>query len=180
MKIYTKSGDKGVTSLANGVRVSKAELRLETYGTADELNAHFGVLQSMLADTEGGAPYAGQILWVQNKLFNLGAMLSSAPGEWITDADVQQLEKWIDEIQETLPVLRAFTLPTGSVMIATAHVCRTVTRRLERLMVRLDENEPEPNMPVALKFVNRLSDFCYVLARKSVILQKKEPFVWKK
>jgi cob(I)alamin adenosyltransferase len=65
-------------------------------------------------------------------------------------------------------------------MIATAHVCRTVTRRLERLMVRLDENEPDPNMPVALKFVNRLSDFCYVLARKSVILQKKEPFVWKK
>lgn len=180
MKIYTKTGDKGVTSLANGVRVSKGEQRLETYGTADELNAHFGVLQSMLAETEGGTVYAEQILWVQNKLFNLGAMLSSAAGEWITETDVQQLEHWIDAIQETLPPLRAFTLPAGSVLIASAHVCRTVTRRLERLMVRLDENEPEPNMPIALQFVNRLSDFCYLLARKSVILQKKEPIVWKK
>lgn len=180
MKIYTKTGDKGVTSLANGVRVSKAELRLETYGTADELNAHFGVLHCLLSETEGGADYAEQILWVQNKLFNLGAMLSSAAGEWITAAEVQQLEQWIDAIQKDLPVLRSFTLPTGSVMIATAHVCRTVTRRLERLMVRLDENEPDPNMPVALQFVNRLSDFCYVLARKCVIMQKKAPFLWKK
>lgn len=190
--IYTKTGDNGTTSLANGERVNKSSLRLDTYGTADELNSYFGWLIALLQHVGEQLPltepvrditvHSKQLGIVQNKLFNLGALLSCAPGEWITEADVTDVEHWIDAIQAELPPQHAFLLPAGSEAIAAAHICRTVTRRLERLIVRLSELEPSPDsqLLIAIRWVNRLSDYCYVLARKCAILQKKSPVEWKK
>lgn len=196
--IYTKTGDNGTTSLASGERVPKSDLRIETYGTADELNSYFGWLGAMLGRMRGEilldkpqsdvTIHCAQVLTIQNKLFNLGAFLSCAPGDWITEADVTEVEHWIDKLQSELPPQHAFLLPAGSEEIAAAHICRTVTRRLERLMVQLDDqvqaNEPAPHfddqLKIALRWVNRLSDFCYVLARKCNILLEKSPIEWKK
>lgn len=193
--IYTKTGDNGTTSLANGERVNKSNLRLETYGTADELNAYFGWLNALLAQVGEQLPltepirdvtvHIKQLGVIQNKLFNLGAFLSCAPGEWLTDADVADVEHWIDAIQAELPPQHAFILPAGSEAIAAAHICRTVTRRLERLMVRLaeengTENDENNDLKIAIRWVNRLSDYCFVLARKCANLQKKSPVEWKK
>jgi len=194
--IYTKTGDNGTTSLANGERVSKTDPRIEAYGTADELNSYFGWLRALLEQVgnqpsgevqSGVSVHINQLAVVQNKLFNLGAMLSCAPGQWITPADVTEVEHWIDAIQAELPPQHAFILPAGSEAIAAAHICRTVTRRLERLMVNLAQ-DGKPNAPetasddlaVAVRWVNRLSDFCFVLARKCAIFQKKSPIEWKK
>ena len=196
--IYTKTGDDGTTSLANGNRVRKSGLQIETYGTADELNSYFGWLKALLEEVGGQIPldeplsdvavHTRQLGVVQNKLFNLGALLSSAPGEWLGEADVREVEQWIDAILAELPPQHAFILPAGSEAIAAAHICRTVTRRLERLMVRLAETMPEDpaetgqkeQLMTAIRWVNRLSDFCFVLARKCTILQKKSPVEWKK
>ena len=192
--IYTKTGDNGTTSLANGQRVRKSDLQIETYGTADELNSFFGWLNALLHQIGEQLPpdeplsdvavHVEQVGVIQNKLFNLGAQLSCAQGEWITEADVTEVEHWIDAIQDELPAQHAFILPAGSEAIAAAHICRTVTRRLERLMVALAEQTtqltPDETLTVATKWVNRLSDYCFVLARKCTILQKKTPVEWKK
>lgn len=153
MSIYTKTGDNGTTSLANGMRVPKTDMRLEAYGTADELNSFVGWLRSHMEEQE-------RLEWIQNKLFNLGAQLSEAPGEWITEADVHRVEQWIDAIQAELPPLRAFILPGGNEAVSLCHVCRTVTRRLERLMVAMEAPR------LSREFVNRLSDFFFVLSRE--------------
>ena len=189
--IYTKTGDKGTTSLANGERVSKCDAHIEAYGTADELNSFFGWLRALLEQLphEEVQVYTAQIATVQNKLFNLGAFLSFAPGEWLTETDVRDVEQWIDAIQAELPPQHAFILPAGSEAIAAAHICRTVTRRLERQMVRLAENNlqnegenamQKEDLMRAIRWVNRLSDYCFVLARKCTIIQKKSPIEWKK
>lgn len=175
MKIYTKTGDKGQTSLANGQRVAKTDARLECYGTADELNSWVGLLRARTDES-----HQERLGEIQNKLFNLGALLAEAEGDdWITAADVQRIEGWIDEIQSELEPMRAFILPGGSETVATCHLCRTVTRRLERLMVGLYSNGGEER-PAALQWVNRLSDFWFVLARKIAKEQKKSIFLWKK
>ena len=195
--IYTKTGDDGTTALASGTRVRKSDLRIETYGTSDELNSYFGWLGALLAELAEQLPPDGPLadvtmhIWqvsvVQNKLFNLGAYLSLAPGTWLAEADVSEIEHWIDAIQAELPPQHAFILPAGSQVIAAAHICRTVTRRLERLMVRLAEAEctaeqtdGKRQLSTAIRWVNRLSDYCFVLARKCTILQKKSPVEWKK
>ena len=188
--IYTKTGDNGTTSLANGERVSKTDRRIDTYGTADELNACFGYLGALLERIGEQLPpdetqadvsvYITQIGVVQNKLFNLGAFLSCAPGEWLGADDVAEVEHWIDALQAELPPQRAFILPAGGEAIAAAHICRTVTRRLERQMVQLAETDTDQQLKTALKWVNRLSDYCFVLSRKCAILQKKAPIEWKK
>jgi cob(I)alamin adenosyltransferase len=174
MKIYTKGGDKGRTTLANGSRTSKADPRLETYGTADELNSFVGLLRSKTGD--GTQP---QLEWIQNRLFNLGAMLAAAEGEWISLDDVRQLEEWIDEMQAGQPPLKAFILPGGNEPVALCHVCRTVTRRLERQMVVARE-QGTPIDSEAMQFVNRLSDFWFVLALKQAENDKISLFFWKK
>lgn len=158
--IYTKTGDKGTTSLASGQRVAKTDARIETYGTADELNSFVGLLKAECEyhDTKK------QLNYIQNKLFNLGAFLSEAPGEWITEADGHILEGYIDAMQLQVPPQRAFVLPAGNRFMALSHVCRTITRRLERKMVALAP-EPDEQMQASLIFVNRLSDYFFVLAR---------------
>lgn len=176
MKIYTKTGDQGLTSLANGQRVSKADLRLECYGTADELNSWVGMAYCRLGQQE-----QEQMQWLQNRLFNLGALLAGAEGDdWITADDVRVIEQWIDAIQEQLEPLRAFILPAGNEAIATCHICRTITRRLERQMVALFSEQPDPRQNNCLQWVNRLSDFFFVLARKITKEQKISLFLWKK
>ena len=164
MAIYTKTGDKGETSLANGQRVAKTDVRIEAYGTVDELNSWIGMLSSGMANCElrttNGGCIPEQLERVQNKLFNIGASLSCAPGEWITAEDVREIELWIDAMQAELPPMRAFVLPAGGESVCRCHVCRTVCRRAERRMIEVEgcpENE--------LKYINRLSDYLFVLAR---------------
>ena len=181
MKIYTKTGDKGQSSLADGTRVSKSDLRLEAYGTADELNAYVGWLRTKVENTDDQ-----QCLdWIQNKLFNLGAGLAEAPGEWIVEADVTQLEQWIDVMQADLEPMRGFILPGGNEATALCHVCRTITRRLERCIVRLTETDNSNNLNVEkyavfVHFVNRMSDFWFQFARKLAKNAHISLFLWKK
>ena len=166
MKIYTKSGDKGRTSLATGKRVSKSDLRLEAYGTADELNSFIGWLRSLIVQSKGDwiVRVDEQLGWVQNRLFDLGAILAGSDMP-LAEAAVNQLEVWIDEMQLELPELRAFILPGGSDAVSVCHVCRTVVRRLERNMVVWHEETGETVADEVWQFVNRLSDYCFVLAR---------------
>ncbi len=171
--IYTKTGDKGTTSLANGERVPKTDLRIEAYGTVDELNSWFGLLRVTVTG-DGLQLTDRQLEWIQNKLFNLGAALSEAPGEWITDADVQQLEHWIDAMQAELPKMKAFLLPAGSEPVCRCHLCRTVCRRAERQMIHCQADE------VYLRFMNRLSDYCFVLARFIACRQNEQEIAWNK
>ena len=164
--IYTKTGDKGQTSLASGQRVAKTDARIEAYGTVDELNSWIGKLRVSYGSME--------LLWIQNKLFNLGAALSEAPGEWIVEADVKQLEQWIDAVQAQLPQLRSFVLPAGNELACTCHICRTVCRRAERRMIEAQADA------IALQFINRLSDYLFVLARYLNCHFKMAEEVWKK
>lgn len=174
MKIYTKTGDEGMTSLVGGTRISKADVRLEAYGTVDELNSHIGLLLSFMRD-EGLDAKAGddaRILdLVQMKLFNAGSILATdeehahmAEKMALTDEDISVLEKGIDDILASLPVVHSFLLPAGCKSASQAHVCRTVCRRTERCILRLHELHPQ-SAGVRM-YVNRLSDYLFVLARK--------------
>ena len=173
MAIYTKTGDKGTTALANGERVSKTDVRIEAYGTVDELNSWLGLLDASLSDDRRNDIHE-QILWVQNKLFNLGAGLSEAPGEWILEEDVHQLEEWIDAMQNEVPKQNCFLLPSGSEPVCRCHVGRTICRRAERRMIDAKADERY------VRFINRLSDFLFVLARYITFVRKESETGWKK
>ena len=164
-RIYTKLGDSGETALVGGQRVPKDDLRIEAYGTVDELNAFIGV-----ATVSCEQPQLTSILRrVQHELFNLGSILATKPEDVhpkqprVTDAEVKQLEREIDEMNADLPKLRSFVLPGGSRISAELHVCRTVCRRAERLLVSLARREPVP--PEAIRYLNRLSDALFVWSR---------------
>lgn len=167
--IYTKTGDKGITSLANGERVVKTDPRVEAYGTVDELNSWVGLLRSGNSEK-----WQDQLEWIQNKLFNLGAKLSQAPGEWITESDVHQVEMWIDAMQANLPKQKGFLLPAGGEQACRCHVCRTVCRRAERRMIEAAADE------TALRFINRLSDYFFVLTRDIAFSLNESEIEWKK
>lgn len=164
--IYTKTGDKGQTSFANGQRVAKTDARIEAYGTVDELNSWIGALRVLAEDV--------QLEWIQNKLFNLGALLSEASGEWITDEDVKQLEAWIDEMQAVVPPQRSFILPCGGEAVSRCHICRTVCRRAERKMIEANADT------IAMCFINRLSDYLFVKSRWIAYNNQEEETAWKK
>ena len=166
MKIYTKSGDKGRTSLASGKRVSKSDLRLEAYGTADELNSVVGWLRSSIHPEMGvwATEVDNELGWLQNRLFDVGAILAGAEMEF-SENYVLCLESWMDGMDAELPVLKEFVLPGGGEQVSRSHICRCVCRRLERCVVRwLEECEQECEC-IELRFVNRLSDYFFVLAR---------------
>ena len=184
MKIYTKTGEQGSTSLIGGTRVSKASVQLEAYGTSDELNSFIGWLRA----TELGSEIDGILARVQNKLFNLGAYLAlddktpPTDSTCIKEEDVVFLEHAIDDIENTLPKVFAFIIPGGSERISRCHICRTVCRRLERRMVELferTENDSE-QARLTLQFVNRLSDFLFILSKKVAQNEKKDLFLWEK
>ncbi|MEP3843849.1 MAG: cob(I)yrinic acid a,c-diamide adenosyltransferase [Paracoccaceae bacterium] len=167
-KIYTKTGDAGETALGNGVRVAKHSLRVSSYGTSDELNSFVGVARLVAAPEMDAA-----LSLIQNDLFDLGAdlcrpdMAKDAESEYpplrMTDAQVERLESEIDAMNENLETLRSFILPGGSALSAQLHVCRTVSRRAERLTVELAT--VEAINPAAVKYLNRLSDWFFVAAR---------------
>lgn len=168
-RIYTKRGDAGETSLAGGQRVSKDSARIEAYGTVDELNAFTGLaVVSCMLDPRM-APLLMILRRVQHELFNLGSILATLPEDVhpkqarITAAEVLQLEREIDEMNETLPSLRSFVLPGGTRLNAELHVTRTVCRRAERLLIVLARSE---DVPVeAIQYLNRLSDAMFVWSR---------------
>lgn len=164
MKIYTKTGDTGMTGLIGGVRVPKHHLRVECYGNVDELNSCLGLVRSVTADDRVLATLAA----IQDRLFTAGAYLAAAPGNKmilpeLDEADVSVLEKEIDRMTAILPELKNFILPGASTPGAYAHLARCVCRRAERLVVHLAETE-EIDLLV-LRYLNRLSDYLFTLAR---------------
>ncbi|PWG81731.1 cob(I)yrinic acid a,c-diamide adenosyltransferase [Pararcticibacter amylolyticus] len=166
MKIYTKTGDKGFTSLIGGTKVPKYDLRIESYGTVDELNSYIGLVR----DQEISDHHKEILMMIQEKLFVIGAILASDPDKSrmklpeISMEDVSVLEKEIDAMDEVLPELRHFVLPGGSTMVSFCHIARCVCRKAERFTVHLAEESVVPG--VILVFLNRLSDYLFVLARK--------------
>ena len=190
--VYTRTGDAGQTSLIGGTRVSKTDLRLEAYGTVDELNAQLGLLHTYLADPTADesvvatrAVDAALLLRVQSDLFSVGASLATdtsklppRPTAIITPEMVSELEQAIDRIDSQLPPLRLFILPGGGRTAAVAHVCRTVCRRAERRILALAEQADVA--PELLAYVNRLSDYLFVLSRKLNVDEKKEEIIWNK
>jgi cob(I)alamin adenosyltransferase len=172
-KIYTKGGDKGETSLVNGRRIPKDDPKIDAYGTIDELNAQIGVAcvsAQELAPTSEPLSKLGRILVrVQHELFNLGSILATDPEAIhpkqprVTEADVRQLESEIDEMNAELAVLPSFVLPGGCRLNAELHVCRTVCRRAERLVIALSRKEDVP--AEAIRYLNRLSDAFFVWSR---------------
>lgn len=170
MNIYTKCGDKGRTSLIGGERVCKDDTRVDAYGTVDELSAAIAYLRDCLpSDKAPFAIFRSDILAVQEKLMNVEALLCACgetvkkiPG--LTDADTLWLEERIDEIDRTLKPLERFTIPGGHPLVSWAHMCRTICRRAERTAVKASHEYEVPEN--AIKFLNRLSDYLYVLGRK--------------
>lgn len=166
-RIYTKTGDKGKTALLGGTRVSKASLRIEAYGTVDELNSYMG----WVADLQNDQHVVALIREIQDRLFTIGSTLACDPHKEIKmslpnlkEEDITALEKAIDAIDDQVPPMRSFILPGGSPAISVCHVARCVCRRAERLCVALTEND-EPVAPLVIPYLNRLSDYLFMLAR---------------
>lgn len=177
--VYTKTGDKGNTSLVGGTRVSKTHVRLEAYGTVDELNSHLGLLITYLND-ERDSKF---LLGVQNLLFVIGSNLATdmektslKSASIVTSNHIQDIEDEIDTIDSTLPALKAFVIPGGSRSAAVCHICRTVCRRTERRILTLAENHDVS--PEVIAYINRLSDYLFVLSRKLNIDEKFDEIFW--
>ena len=181
MKIYTKTGDKGITSLIGGTKVSKSHLRIEAYGTVDELNSYVGLCKDLLPDDNSKAV----LQEIQDRLFTIGSSLACDPDKEsklkipdLKETDVALLEKEIDKMNEELADMKSFILPGGHVAISTAHVTRCVCRRAERICVNMQENNLFVE-PLVIKYLNRLSDYLFVLARYIGHLLGVEDIPWK-
>ena len=164
MKIYTKKGDQGQTSLIGGKRVPKNDIKIESYGTVDELNSWIGLLR----DQKIQDFYIEQLLEIQDRLFTIGSLLAAVEDHnmqlpELSEEDILYLESAIDEMNKTLPEMRSFVLPGGNQIVSFCHIARCVCRRAERLTVALNENEERYNL--VLKYLNRLSDYLFTLSR---------------
>ncbi|MGQ9918185.1 MAG: cob(I)yrinic acid a,c-diamide adenosyltransferase [Bryobacteraceae bacterium] len=185
-RIYTKTGDAGETLLASGERVPKDAPRIECYGTVDELNSFVGAAALSASETAARAPVFAELARilrrVQHELFNLGSILATTPDRIqprqarITDGDVAALERDIDRFNETLPPLRSFVLPGGSRLSVELHICRTVCRRAERLLVAASRRETIDS--VNLRYLNRLSDALFVWSRWANVQLGAEEVLW--
>ena len=173
MKVYTKTGDTGTTALFGGTRVPKDHARIESYGTVDELNSYIGLIR----DQEINQHFKDILIEIQDRLFTVGAILATPPEKevlkngqkrlqnlGIIDSDIELLEKEIDTMEDSLPQMTHFVLPGGHTTVSYCHIARCVCRRAERLAVHLSHNEPVAD--IAIKYLNRLSDYLFVLARK--------------
>ena len=178
-KIYTKTGDNGSTSLVGGTRLPKDHIKIEAYGSVDELNAWIGVL----ADAPENESRKSFLKEIQDRLFTIGSTLASE-AEYnksklpeLFESDIEVLEKAMDSYNEQIPTLRAFVLPGGHSLVSLTHVARTVCRRSERQVIRLSHEEEVE--PLIIKYLNRLSDYLFVLSRKITQEQNTEEIVWK-
>jgi cob(I)alamin adenosyltransferase len=173
MKVYTKTGDTGTTALFGGTRVPKHHIRIESYGTVDELNSHIGLIR----DQDINVLYKNVLVEVQDRLFTVGAILATPPEKeilkngqkrlqnlGILETDIEFLENEIDSMEDSLPPMTHFVLPGGHTTVSYCHIARCVCRRAERLAVHLHELEPTDEL--VIKYLNRLSDYLFVLARK--------------
>lgn len=179
-KVYTRRGDQGQTSLVGGQRVSKASVRLESYGTVDELSSHLGLLASMLPEGE----VKEMIQRIQNNLFNVCTNLATDqeqtplyPSAYLPEGEIERLEKEVDTIMKMLPEKQSFILPGGTKEAAQAHVCRTVCRRAERRIVELSITTKISSE--VLQYINRLSDYLFVLAKKLNFIAGQSEKLWK-
>jgi cob(I)alamin adenosyltransferase len=178
MKIYTKTGDQGMTSLFGGKRVSKADLRIDTYGTIDEVNSWIGVLR----DQDVNVGRKTVLLNIQDRLFTIGSILATEPGNLkvkipaLSATDIEYLEKEIDAMDRQLEALRFFILPGGHPSVSFCHVARTVCRRAERLVIGLHNVDPVDSL--IIQYLNRLSDFLFMLSRKISSELKAEETAW--
>jgi len=178
MKIYTKTGDDGSTGLIGGTRVPKYHLRIESYGTVDELNAHLGIV----CDWQKTEEAKMQLKEIQDRLFTVGSSLAADPEKSkmalpdLLQSDVEMLEKAMDKMNEVLPQLKNFIIPGGHKAVSETHIARCVCRRAERLVVHLSNNEKVE--PLIVQYLNRLSDYLFVLARKTALDYKVEEIKW--
>lgn len=179
MKVYTKTGDKGTTALVGGKRVAKASVILEAYGTVDELNSWMG----MTRDQANMEKVTEQVIKIQNTLFNIGALLASEPKARekyqlvnITIEDVSYLENKIDEMETELPPITQFILPGGNTAISSAHLARTTCRRAERRILEIPAEHEVPEFVVP--YINRLSDYLFVLARYITLKTNAQEIPW--
>lgn len=179
MKIYTKTGDSGITSLLGGIRVPKSDLRIDAYGTIDELNSYMGLVRDQAVNTKRSE----LLKEIQDRLFTIGADLATAPGkEMVKKPDLHQkditlLENEMDLMEETLPALTAFILPGGHQSVSFCHLARTVCRRAERITVELASYEKVSDL--VIQYLNRLSDFLFVLGRTMSQELGSEEITWK-
>lgn len=178
-KVYTRTGDKGMTSLVGGVRIKKSDMRIEAYGTVDELSAQLGMLASMLPDNDDRK----NVIRVQNNLFNVCTHLATDqsktplyPSAQLADGEIEFLESEIDSIMKMLPERQGFILPGGTTEAAQAHVARTVCRRAERRIASLAE-VAEIGEGI-MQYVNRLSDYLFVLAKKINFNSGRQEIIW--
>ena len=180
-KIYTRTGDKGKTSLIGGTKVFKSDLRIETYGTIDELNCWIGFVNDTINDFS-----ANHILKeIQDRLFTIGSSLACDPEKEsklfmpdVHEADIKLLEKEIDTMNETLPEMKHFILPGGHTAVSVTHIARSVCRRAERCCVNLELHNGQV-APSIIKYLNRLSDYLFVLARYAGKLHNAQEWIWK-
>ncbi len=179
-KIYTKTGDKGETSLIGGTRLPKHHIRIEAYGNVDELNSFVGLIRDNVSEKE----LFDLLIEIQDRLFTLGSLLASDPAKdikmqlpLIKEEDIVLLEKSIDKMNETLPEMKHFVLPGGHTTVSYCHVARCVCRRAERATLKLAENEKVDE--ILYKYLNRLSDYLFVLSRKLAMDLKADEIKWK-
>ena len=181
-KIYTKTGDLGKTSLIGGTKVPKSHLRIESYGTVDELNSYIGLVNDLINDDSNSKIVLKEI---QDRLFTVGSSLACDPDKEplmkipdLKEEDVELLEKEIDKMNEALPAMKSFILPGGHPAVSTIHIARCVCRRAERLCVNMQEHELFVE-PLVIKYINRLSDYLFVLSRYIGLLLNVEEIPWK-
>ena len=177
--IYTKGGDKGITSLPGGRRVPKYDNKIEAYGTMDELIAHTALLRDMTEDEK----IREDLLLILEKLLSAASLVAIDNDDLpenlpaLTESDVKSLEVFIDVMDNELPILKSFIIPGGHISSSQAHVARTVCRRAERIILKLDKNEPVNE--VIIKYFNRLSDYYFLLSRKLAAIYKQKEIPWK-
>ena len=178
-RIYTKTGDKGETSLLGGTRVPKHHIRIEAYGTVDELNSHIGLLRDVIDDN----PTTKLLIHIQDRLFTIGSHLAADPAKNkmplppMSDDDVRSLEEAIDQITAVVPEMRSFVLPGGHVYVSYCHIARCVCRRAERAVLRLSSGEAVES--IHIKYLNRLSDYLFMLSRWLTLKLQAKEVPWK-
>ncbi|WP_044211624.1 cob(I)yrinic acid a,c-diamide adenosyltransferase [Flammeovirga sp. OC4] len=179
MKVYTKTGDKGETSLFGGKRVKKSHPRIEAYGTIDELNSYIGLIR----DQDVNIPRSAVLKEIQDRLFTIGAELAADPDKPqlkkpdLYESDIEYLENAIDEMEVDLQPLKYFVLPGGHTSVSFCHLGRTVCRRAERLAISLDEEDGLSDY-IIVRYLNRLSDYLFVLSRKMAADLKVDENYW--